>query len=182
MHHNTTAQSAKGQSKCGRTRQALLAWMAVLIAGCSTPPPPPPPAPPPPPPPVEVPKPAVIEKEPEFTGTISVAQTPRAYRRDAATHLYARNVGRIYQGKMPPLLYAVGVSEVDIDGKGQVTDFRWMRAPKHAPEVMAEIERAVRAAAPYPAPAKMGRVTYTDTWLWHKSGRFQLDTLTEGQN
>jgi len=27
----------------------------------------------------------------------------------------------------------------------------------------------------------MGRVTYTDTWLWHKSGRFQLDTLTEGQ-
>jgi hypothetical protein len=26
-----------------------------------------------------------------------------------------------------------------------------------------------------------GRVTYTDTWLWDKSGRFQLDTLTEGQ-
>jgi hypothetical protein len=24
-------------------------------------------------------------------------------------------------------------------------------------------------------------VVYTDTWLWHKSGRFQLDTLTEGQ-
>jgi hypothetical protein len=25
-------------------------------------------------------------------------------------------------------------------------------------------------------------VTYTDTWLWHQSGRFQLDTLTEGQD
>jgi periplasmic protein TonB len=25
-------------------------------------------------------------------------------------------------------------------------------------------------------------VVYTDTWLWHKSGRFQLDTLTEGQD
>jgi len=24
-------------------------------------------------------------------------------------------------------------------------------------------------------------VTYTDTWLWDKSGNFQLDTLTEGQ-
>jgi protein TonB len=23
---------------------------------------------------------------------------------------------------------------------------------------------------------------WTDTWLWHKSGRFQLDTLTEGQD
>ena len=26
-----------------------------------------------------------------------------------------------------------------------------------------------------------GKVSYTDTWLWDKSGRFQLDTLTEGQ-
>lgn len=82
---------------------------------------------------------------------------------------------------MPPLLYAVGVLQVDIDGMGRVTDVRWMRAPSQAPEVMAEIERSVRQAAPYPAPVKMGRVTYTDTWLWHKSGRFQLDTLTEGQ-
>jgi protein TonB len=24
-------------------------------------------------------------------------------------------------------------------------------------------------------------VTWTDTWLWDESGRFQLDTLTEGQ-
>jgi hypothetical protein len=29
--------------------------------------------------------------------------------------------------------------------------------------------------------AATGKVTYTDTWLWDKSGRFQLDTLTEGQ-
>jgi hypothetical protein len=40
----------------------------------------------------------------------------------------------------------------------------------------------VRAAAPFPVPAKMGTVVYTDTWLWDKSGRFQLDTLTEGQD
>jgi hypothetical protein len=29
---------------------------------------------------------------------------------------------------------------------------------------------------------RMGRVVYTDTWLWHASGKFQLDTLTEGQD
>jgi hypothetical protein len=75
----------------------------------------------------------------------------------------------------------VGVLQVDIDRMGYVTDIRWMRAPTQAPEVMAEIERTVRMAAPYPAPVRMGKVTYTDTWLWHKSGRFQLDTLTEGQ-
>jgi len=36
-------------------------------------------------------------------------------------------------------------------------------------------------AAPYPAATRLGQVTWTDTWLWDKSGRFQLDTLTEGQ-
>ena len=112
----------------------------------------------------------------------SAANTPRAYRQDAATHLYGLNAQRIYPGKLPAMLYAIGVLEVDIDAKGQVQRLRWMRAPRHAPEVVAEIERTVRAAAPYPAPTRMGRVTYTDTWLWDKTGRFQLDTLTEGQH
>ena len=112
---------------------------------------------------------------------ISHAPTPRDYRKDAAAHLYGGNRERVYPGKMPPLLYAVGVLEVDIDNMGIITALRWLRAPSQAPEVMSEIERTVRKAAPFPAPIKMGRVTYTDTWLWHKSGRFQLDTLTEGQ-
>ena len=52
---------------------------------------------------------------------------------------------------------------------------------KHAPEVIAEIERTVLEASPFPAATQLGRVTWTDTWLWDKSGHFQLDTLTEGQ-
>jgi protein TonB len=112
----------------------------------------------------------------------SNAATPRAYRADAASHLYAANQDRIYKGRMPPLLYAIGVLQVEVDSRGNVRHLDWMRAPKHAPEVIAEIERTVRAAAPFPAPARMGKVVYTDTWLWHKSGRFQLDTLTEGQD
>lgn len=159
----------------------LLASIAALVAGCaSKPPAPPPPAPEPvavvTPPPV-----AVVPPAPVFTGKTSRAQTARDYRKDAASHLYAHNKERIYSGKMPPLLYAVGVLQVNIDGHGNVTGVNWMRAPTQAPEVMAEIERSVRRAAPYPAPIQLGAVTYTDTWLWHKSGRFQLDTLTEGQ-
>ncbi len=111
----------------------------------------------------------------------SSATTARAYRADAASHLYAANQDRIYKGRLPPLLYAIGVLQVEVDSRGNVRGLDWMRAPKHAPEVIAEIERTVRAAAPFPAPARMGKVVYTDTWLWHKSGRFQLDTLTEGQ-
>jgi hypothetical protein len=153
---------------------ATAASAAAWLAGCTSPPPAAPVATPAaPPPPV-----AAVEPSPD---KISVAATARDYRRDAAAHLYGRNSERIFKGVMPPLLYAVGVLRVDVDRRGQVTGIDWMRAPKHAPEVMAEIERTVRQAAPFPAPVKMGRVTYTDTWLWHKSGRFQLDTLTEGQ-
>jgi hypothetical protein len=112
----------------------------------------------------------------------SMASNPRAYRQDAASHIYGQNTDRIWKGRLPPLLYAVGVLQVEVDGQGQVRNMNWLRAPKHAPEVIAEIERTVRKAAPFPAPARMGKVVYTDTWLWHKSGRFQLDTLTEGQD
>ncbi len=118
---------------------------------------------------------------PALAARPSAATTPRAYRKDAATHLYGLNSQRIFKGKLPAQLYAIGVLEVDIDRTGKVTRLHWMRAPRHAPEVIAEIERTVRAAAPYPLPERLKKVTYTDTWLWDKSGSFQLDTLTEGQ-
>lgn len=110
------------------------------------------------------------------------AMTAKEYRKDAAGHLYGLHKDRIFKGRLPPMLQAVGVLDVDIDRQGQVKALSWKRAPKHVPEVMAEIERMVKAAAPYPAPKNLSQVTYTDTWLWHKSGKFQLDTLTEGQD
>jgi periplasmic protein TonB len=161
----------------------LAAGIAAVLAGCSSRPLPPEPSRPPPVA-ATVPAPAPAKPAPPpqaAAGKTSNAATPREYRRDAAGHLYGLHANRIYKGKMPPLLYAVGVLQVEIDAQGRVLGTSWMRAPNHAPEVVAEIERTVRQAAPYPAPARLGRVTYTDTWLWDKSGRFQLDTLTEGQ-
>ena len=126
--------------------------------------------------------PQASQTEPAMMIKTSMATNPRAYRVDAAQHIYAMNSDRIWKGRMPPLLYAIGVLQVEVDGRGNVHGMHWMRAPSQAPEVVAEIERTVRAAAPFPVPARMGRVVYTDTWLWHKSGRFQLDTLSEGQD
>ncbi|ADU38704.1 hypothetical protein J2W32_002892 [Variovorax boronicumulans] len=111
----------------------------------------------------------------------SNAATARDYRRDAARHVYDLNRSRIYSGQLPPILYAVGTLQVNLDTGGKVVSMHWLRAPQHAPEVIAEIERAVLQAAPFPAATRLGAVTWTDTWLWDKSGRFQLDTLTEGQ-
>ena len=118
--------------------------------------------------------------EPPLT-LVSKARTDREFRQDAARHIYKQNAHRIYNGQLPPLLKAVGVMDVVVDRRGHVLRVEWRRAPKHAPDVMKEIERTVLAAAPYPAPENLGEVTYTETWLWDKSGRFQLDTLTEGQ-
>lgn len=110
------------------------------------------------------------------------ADALRAYRRQAAAHLYALNTARIYAGMLPPQLYAIGVLNVTVGAAGQVLQLHWLRAPQHAPEVVADIERTVHAAAPFPLPATpLHSVVYTDTWLWDASGQFQLDTLTEGQ-
>jgi hypothetical protein len=156
-------------------RAASAAVVAAVVAACGIAPKPVPvatsrPDTPPPVPPAPAP-----------VTSVSNARTPHDYRRDAAHHLYNQNGHRIYQGKMPPLLYAIGVLQVEVDSQGRVLNLDWMRAPKQAPEVIAEIERTVRLAAPFPKPVRLGKVTYTDTWLWHSSGRFQLDTLTEGQ-
>lgn len=169
---------------------------AALMAGCtSAPPPPSAPAPvidagpagsPPVRPPAPSPTGPSAAPPPAATTTApprpSEARSPRDYRRDAAAHLYAHNSERIYKGRLPPMLYAVGVLQLELDRRGDIQSLHWLRAPRHAPEVISEIERTVRRAAPYPAPVRMGKVTYTETWLWDQSGRFQLDTLTEGQD
>jgi len=122
--------------------------------------------------------PAVAETN---TANRSLATDTAAYRKDAARHLYEHYAHRIYKGKLPPMLKGVGVVDVVIGPKGQVIEILWVRAPKQAPELSIEIENLIRIAGPFPAPLNLRKVTYTETWLWHVSGKFQLDTLTEGQ-
>jgi protein TonB len=110
-------------------------------------------------------------------------QTPavRTYRKLGARHIYDAYPKRIYKGKIPPLVYAVVVTETDVDATGRVTGVHFSRTPSHAPEVSGMIAQLIREASPLPSPGKLGAHTYVDTWLWDKSGQFQLDTLTLGQ-
>lgn len=117
------------------------------------------------------------------TVRLITAQTAavRAYRKLGAGAIYSKYPKRIYSGRIPPLVYAVVVVETDIDADGKVTNVTFSRVPSHAPEVPPKIAELVRAASPLPNPGKLGAHTYVDTWLWDKSGNFQLDTLTKGQ-
>ncbi|WP_422085655.1 hypothetical protein [Variovorax sp.] len=117
------------------------------------------------------------------TVRLITAQTPavRAYRKIGAQHIYKAYANRIYKGKIPPLVYAVVVVETDIDASGKVVNVTFSRTPSHAPEVAPMIAELIKATSPLPSPGKLGGHTYVDTWLWDKSGKFQIDSLTLGQ-
>ncbi len=110
----------------------------------------------------------------------SAAASARDYKKDGAKHLYAAYAKQIHKGKLPPLLYGVAIIETTIGPHGEVQDVRVVRQPAAA-EVTPWAVGLIKAAAPFPAPSKLGSVTYSDIWLVDRSGRFQLDTLTEGQ-
>jgi TonB family protein len=111
----------------------------------------------------------------------SPADSEQAYRADAARHLYAVYPMRVFKGRMPPLLYGVAIVDTEVDADGAVLDVR-VRRPPAAPEVGPWVVAMIRKAGPFPPPSRLGKAVYTDIWLVHKGGNFQLDTLTEGQN
>lgn len=112
---------------------------------------------------------------------LSEADNDRSYRKDGARHLYASYPSHIHKGKLPPLMYAVAITETEIDENGNVLKAVMVREPAAAKEVGPWVLEMIRRAGPFPKPAKLGRVRYMDIWLVDKSGKFQLDTLTEGQ-
>jgi protein TonB len=203
MHIPNPSQRQSKASTTAHWRAGLGAWvlLAALLAGCQSvvltepvappaeAPPPPPPAPPPPepeitppePPPPPPPPPPPVEEPAPLPEFRSEAPTPRAYRRDAAEHIYRTYPTRIYKGRLPPLIASVAVVDLHINSLGEVVKIEWVRAPRHLPQIMTDIEQLARGAAPYPAPVAMSGVIYTEVWLYDKTGLFQLATLTEGQ-
>ena len=58
-----------------------------------------------------------------------------------------------------------------------------MRGPSHAPDVTVAVVEMISRAGPLPLHRSDRRaVKFTEIWLVHKDGRFQLDALTEGQD
>ncbi len=114
---------------------------------------------------------------------VSVAADPKQYRIDAARHIYAAYPGRIYKGRLPPLIHAVVVVETTVDETGRAREVKLVRGPSHAPEVSVAVLEMIRQASPLPVPSRLpGGSRFTEIWLVHKDGRFQLDALTEGQD
>jgi len=124
--------------------------------------------------------------EPVHVGAqkVSAATDPKSYRVDAARHIYAAYASRIYKGRLPPLIHGVVVVETTVDASGYPRQVQVVRGPSHAPDVTAAVIEMIKRAGPLPAPSRFGSngVRFTEIWLVHTDGRFQLDALTEGQN
>lgn len=103
------------------------------------------------------------------------------YRLDAARHLYDAYPALVLKGKVRANVYAVMVTETDIDARGKVLAVRVLRKPAEAHEVTPWVVTLIRRASPLPPPRRMQRVRYVETWLVDRSGQFQVRTLTEGQ-
>jgi protein TonB len=122
--------------------------------------------------------------EPHMPATqkVSSATDSRAYRLDAARHIYSAYAPRIFKGRLPPLIHAVVVVETTVDGSGRARDVHVVRGPSHAPDVTEAVLEMIRRVSPLPAPSNGAGFRFTEIWLVTKDGRFQLDALTEGQN
>jgi hypothetical protein len=115
------------------------------------------------------------------TAQPSAAATDALYRKDASKHLYASFPAHVFKGKLPPLLVGVAIVNTSIDEQGNVTAVDIVRPPAMK-EISPWLEGMIRAAAPYPAPSKLGTpVTWREIFLVEDKARFQTDALTEGQ-
>jgi protein TonB len=103
------------------------------------------------------------------------------YRLDAARHLYDAYPALVLKGKVRANVYAVMVTETEVDARGKVLSVRVLRKPAEAHEVTPWVVTLIRRASPLPPPLHMKRVRYVETWLVDRSGQFQVRTLTEGQ-
>ena len=112
----------------------------------------------------------------------SEALNANAYRLDAARHIYGAYPSHILKGKVPALVYAIVVTETELDARGRVLNVRVVRQPAAAREVTPWVVSLIRRASPLPPPpARLGRVKVLEVWLVDKSGLFQVHSLTEGQ-
>lgn len=111
----------------------------------------------------------------------SLTTNADSYRQVAARHLYDAYPTLVLKGKVRANVYAVMVTETEIDARGKVLSVRVLRRPAEAHEVTPWVVALIRRASPLPPPLPMKRVRYVETWLVDRSGQFQVRTLSEGQ-
>ena len=125
------------------------------------------PATPPPPPPY-------IEPSP----------TLDAYKTAVAQHVVAHNQAHTFTGRLPPMLPAIVVLNITVDGAGHVTRVVVQRSrdPDASQVALASMARSGMLPAPRRLIAtSMGSLTFSETFLFNHDYRFQLRSIAGPQ-
>ena len=105
----------------------------------------------------------------------------KAYRKDAGRHLYSACSSQVMYGVLPPLLYAVMVTETLVDATVKVLNVRVRRAAGRSTGGHALGGGHAEARSALAAASAHGQGGIHRIWLVDRSGRLQVDSLTEGQ-
>ena len=100
------------------------------------------------------------------------------YKTRVAHHVADRNPERTYTGTLPAMLPAIVVLEITVDRDGRLADVAVQRS--RDPDASAIALAAVRRSAPLPRPPT-GRLTFSETFLFADSERYQLRSLAGPQ-
>jgi protein TonB len=101
------------------------------------------------------------------------------YKAQVARHVIEHNPERNYTGTLPPLLPAIVVLRITVDQNGQVQDVFVQRS--RDPDASAIALSSLRRSAPLPPPRALASgpdgLTFSETFLFADSDRYQLRSL-----
>ena len=100
------------------------------------------------------------------------------YKTQVAHHVADHNPERTYTGTLPPMLPAIVVLEITVDRDGQLADVAVQRSRN--PDASEIALASVRRSSPLPPPPT-GRLTFSETFLFADSERYQLRSLAGPQ-
>jgi protein TonB len=105
------------------------------------------------------------------------------YKTQVAHHVADHNPERAYTGTLPPMLPAIVVLEITVDRDGQLADVAVQRSRN--PDASAIALASIKRSAPLPPPQQLARetgtLTFSETFLFADSERYQLRSLAGRQ-
>ncbi len=92
--------------------------------------------------------------------------------------MIAANPDITYLGKVPDILLAIPVLEVELNGDGSVRRIEVLREPREAKDTTQMAADAVRRAAPFGDVSKLPKPwKFVETFLFDNSRKFKPRTL-----
>lgn len=105
------------------------------------------------------------------------------YKTQVARHVVEHNPERTYSGTLPPLLPAIVVLQITVDGNGELAGVEVQRSRNAAASEVALA--SMRRSTPLPRPQQLaqatGRLTFSETFLFADGERYQLRSLAASQ-